>query len=141
VENDTLKVKLRMTKGAIRLDYVALAEISKEVEPIVIKPYSVLYDKRESSEALSSLLDSEKVLVTFPGDVYKLKYRLPKIEKDKDFEFFLKARGYYLEWIRKEWLEEENPLLLAEVIFSPEQALRRLAPKFKSVEAEMEKQF
>jgi hypothetical protein len=141
VDNDTLKIKLRMTKGAIRLDYVALAEISKEVEPVVIKPYSVLYDKKESPEALSSLLDSEKVLVTFPGDVYKLKYRLPKIEKDKDFEFFLKARGYYLEWIRKEWLEEENPLLLAEVIFSPEQALRRLAPKFKSVEAEMEKQF
>ncbi len=141
VECDTLKVKLRMTKGAIRLDYVALAEISKEVEPIIIKPYSVFYDKKESPEALSSLLDSEKVLVTFPGDVYKLKYRLPKIEKDKDFEYFLKTRGYYLEWIRKEWLEEENPLLLAEAIFSPEQTLRRLAPKFKSVEAEIEKQF
>jgi hypothetical protein len=81
VDSDTLRVKLRMTKGAIRLDYVALAEISKEVEPIVIKPYSVLYDKKESSEALSSLLDSEKVLVTFPGDVYKLKYRLPKDRK------------------------------------------------------------
>lgn len=136
---NTSNVKLRMTKGAWRIDYVALAELSKPVKPTRLHPDIVLQNNQENHEARALLLDSTKLLVTLPGDAYTLKYRLP--DADAEYEFFLESRGYYLEWIRKEWIEEENPFLLAEMFLAPERALRRLAPEFKRVEAQMEESF
>lgn len=132
-------LKLRLTKGAWRLDYVALAELSQSVQPIRLRPSIVLQNNQENDHARALLLDSTQVLVTLPGDNYTLKYRLP--DPDAEFEFFLESRGYYLEWVRKEWIEEQNPFLLAEMFFAPDRALRRLAPEFKRVEAEMEDSF
>ena len=130
------RLKLRMTRGAWRLDYVALARLAEPVTPVRLHPYSVLCAGQEDSTARASLLDSARVLVTLPGDRYTMKYKLP--EGYADFDYFLESRGYYLEWIRKEWVEEENPAYLAEMFLSPARSLRRLAPEFKRVEAQME---
>ncbi len=134
-----LRLKLRMTKGTWRIDYVALAELGKTSTPIRLHPYVVLRNGQEDYNARSILLDSTQVLVTLPGDSYILKYKLP--DDSSHFEFFLESRGYYLEWIRKEWIEEENPFLLAEMFLAPKRALRRLAPEFKRVEPELENYF
>jgi hypothetical protein len=110
LNKDTIKIKLRFTKGAVRLDYVALAEIKEFVEPITIEPFSVLHNNREDKEALTSLLD---------------KYKIP----NGNFEFFLHT---------KEWIKEENSLTLWEFISSPEITLKNIAPKYKKIESQME---
>jgi hypothetical protein len=110
LNKDTIKIKLRFTKGAVRLDYVALAEIKEVVEPITIEHFSVLHNNREDKEALTSLLD---------------KYKIP----NGNFEFFLHT---------KEWIKEENLLALWEFISSPEITLKNLAPKYKKIEPQME---
>ncbi len=135
--SDTIvNIQLRMAKGTWRIDYVALAELTKPVTPIRIHPYSVFNDGKEDPQARAKLLDSLQHLITFPGDSYTLKYALPA--ESPDYELFLESRGYYLEWIRKEWVEEQNPLLLAEFFLDPGNALKRLAPEFKRVEPNME---
>lgn len=139
ISSRTCKLKLRLTKGAWRIDYVALAELAAPVSPTRIRPYAVRHDGREELEARSLLLDSARILVTFPGDSYSLHYKLP--DAHTRYEFFLESRGYYLEWIRKEWIEEQNQFFLAEMILAPERALKRLAPEFKRVEAQMEEAF
>ena len=126
-----------LTKGAVRLDYVALPDIKEVVEPITIDSFSVLHNNRENKEALTSLLDKNKFLTTLPGDEYILKYKIPS----GNFEFFLHTRGYYLEWIRKEWIKEENLLALWEFISFPEITLKKLAPKYKKIEPQMEEVF
>jgi hypothetical protein len=132
----TINIQLRMTKGAWRLDYLALAELSRLVEPIRLHPRMVLKDRKEDQNSLFILLDSTRTLVTLPGDSYTLKYSLP--DSEYEYELFLESRGYYLEWIRKEWIEEQNPFLLAQMFLDPENALKRLAPEFKHVEPNME---
>jgi hypothetical protein len=78
-------------------------------------------------------------LVTLPGDSYTLLYDLP--DNFRDYELFLDSRGYYLEWIRSEWLKEEN-LAEAMMIFRrPAAFLKAAAPAYKAVEPEMEKTF
>lgn len=139
ISSPECSLKLRMTQGAWRIDYVALAELADPVTPIRLRPYAVLRDGQEDYHARSILLDSAQVLVTLPGDTYILKYKLP--DKQAAFEFFLESRGYYLEWIRKEWIEEENQFFLAEMFLAPERTLRRLAPEFKRVEAQLEDSF
>jgi hypothetical protein len=85
------------------------------------------------------LLDSASVLTTLPGDEYKFVYQLP--EDFGRYELFLESRGYYLEWMREEWLKEENPARAAMLFLEPQSALRAMAPEFKKIEAEMEKLF
>jgi len=137
--NKNLKVRLRMTKGNWRIDYIALALNLKNVEPIYIKPYSVLKDGSTDKSALDKLCDSTKVLTTLPGDIYTVNYKIPAISNM--YELFLKSRGYYLEWIRREWIKEENQTYIWQILFDPKAALTRLAPEFKAVEGSMEKSF
>jgi hypothetical protein len=139
VSDTTANVRLTMTKGAWRIDYVALAELSRPVSPIRVFPGSVVRDGQEEAEARTKILDTTKVLVTFPGDTYTLNYTLP--DANADYELFLESRGYYIEWIRKEWVKEENPLLLTQMFLDPAKALKRLAPEFKLVEPQMEECF
>jgi hypothetical protein len=132
----TLHVQLRMTKGVWRVDYVGLAELLSVREPIRLQPMSVSKNGEKNERALKLLQDSTQVLVTFPGDTYELRYTLPST--DVEYEFFMESRGYYLEWIREEWIREENPFLLAQTFLDPRTALHRMAPEFKCVEPNME---
>ncbi len=133
------KIRLRLTRGHWRLDYVALARLDAQVEPVRLRPAMVYRGDVTDENARQLLLDSASVLTTLPGDEYKFVYRLP--EDFSRYELFLESRGYYLEWMREEWLKEENPARAAMMFLDPKGALRAIAPEFKKVEAEMEKMF
>jgi hypothetical protein len=75
--------------------------------------------------------------VTKPGDRYDITFRVP----DPDSALFLASTGYYYEWMRTEWLKEENESALATLLLDPERALRDLAPAFKGMEAHMDRLF
>lgn len=133
------KIRLRLTKGHWRIDYVALAVLGKRVEPIRLKPSLVRRNSIRDDTAREALLDTTKQLITLPGDVVTLMYRLP--EDFVEYELFLESRGYYLEWIRDEWVADENLSRATMIFLNPELALRKLAPEFKQVEAEIEELF
>lgn len=134
-----LHLRLRLTQGLWRLDYLALATLGEAVTPVAIAPCAVRRDGREDPAALAQLLDPTEALVTTPGDRYELCFRLSGDYRRQ--ELFLESRGYYLEWMREEWLAERDPELALAVFRHPRQMLRRLAPDFKAVEAGMETAF
>ncbi|MFQ5676843.1 MAG: hypothetical protein ACE5G1_13180 [bacterium] len=101
-----------------------------------LQPSLVLNNGLIDEQARSLLCDSSDVLTSLPGDTYTLQYLLPY--DARPYELFPESCGYYLEWMRQEWLEEENPEQLAQLLFFTPTALRQLAPEFKKVEAEME---
>lgn len=134
-----VRVRLRMTRGAWRLDWVALAMRGPDVEPLRLEPVRVLRDGAPDDAALRRLHDSTSVLTTLPGDAYNLMYRLP--EDFGRYELFLESRGYYLEWMRSEWLAEEDHARAAEMLLDPRSALRHLAAAYKRQEAGMDSVF
>jgi hypothetical protein len=132
-------IELSMARGAWRLDYAALAGMEAEVEPLRLEPARVLHEGREDAAALAFLLDPARALVTTRGEAYTLVYTLPA-----DFErreLFLESRGYYLEWMREEWLAEEDPARAMRAFLDPARTLREVAPDFKRYEAKMEALF
>jgi hypothetical protein len=133
------KIRLRFSKGRWRVDYIALAVLQEEVIPKTLYPVEVHGNRVGDDDAREILLDSSRVLVTLPGDEYVLRYRLPV--NYHQCELFLKTQGYYLEWMRDEWLPEENPAMVAMMFLNPEEILRKLAPEFKQIEAQMEDEF
>jgi hypothetical protein len=95
-------------------------------------------DGRDDAGALAALLDSTRVLTTLPGDRYALRYHVPGTG---EYDVFLDSQGYYLEWMRQEWMQEENPAALAEMFLAPGAAMKRLAPEFKKIEGGREASF
>ena len=133
-----LTLKLRMTKGLWRIDYMALAKIIGEETPERIKPTIVLREDSADVVALSKLTMNQEPLVTMPGDQYYLKYKLPS---DCSYQVFLETKGYYLEWMREKWLEEENLKKAAVALYFPGLFMRMAAPGYKKAEPQMEKVF
>jgi hypothetical protein len=135
----SLRVRLRLTQGLWRLDRVGLVTLGPEVEPLRITPSTVSRDGVEDGEALRVLADREEALVTLPGDAYDIVYQLPA--SPENYEIFLEARGYYLEWMRQEWIAEENPMAALMLVANPAGTLRSLAPAFKVEEQRIEELF
>jgi len=139
LQNDPLKVRLRLTKGHWRIDWVALTQLESPVKPLILEPRRVFKDGVENEQALASIQDADRYLYTYPGDIYNLIFELPSAPEY--WELFLESRGYYYEWIRIEWLEEENPQMVRLLFGKPEKALRKLAPEYKKVESQLEEIF
>jgi len=138
-DGDSVRVRLRMARGAWRLDQVGLVAREREARPLRIRPAEALSAGSPDTAALAELVDEARTLVTFPGDAYTLVYRLPR--DAAGYELFLESRGYYLEWMRQEWIREEDGLRAAGLLLDPEGALRRLAPAYKRAEPGLEDAF
>lgn len=134
-----VQVRLRCAQGLWRFNALALADVVESCEPVRCEVREVLRDGAPDAMALAALRDTTRHLVTGPGDVYVLRYALP--DGDAGFELLLESRGYYLEWMREEWLKEENPALAALLFSNPVAAYRMLAPMYKAQEAGMEDNF
>ena len=133
------RVRLRLTKGLWRIDWIALASLGDVVKPIRVSPSMVRRGATPDSAALEALTLRREPLTTMPGDELQLDYRLP--EHPERLELFLEARGYYLEWMRREWMRETNPRAAARLLLDPEAMLRDLARPYKRQEAMMDSLF
>jgi len=116
-----------------------VAELGERLVPVRLEPVSVERDGQRDDAARTRLRDGERHLVTRPGDAYRLVFRLPRSERPLDL--FLESEGFYYEWMRAEWLAEEDPGLAALALASPGEALRRLAPAYKAQEGRLEQAF
>jgi hypothetical protein len=133
-------VRLRLPKGGWRIDYVARATLDHTVTPIVIAP-SKIRGTLGAEYAAARVPATHFPIVTMPGDAYTLDYELPRAAADTEYELFLDSRGYYLEWMRQEWMREQDPLAALRFMLDPAKALRDLAPKFKQLEPQAEQLF
>jgi hypothetical protein len=133
------RVRLRLTRGHWRLDWIALARLAGPGEPVRCPPTAVLRDGLVDEQALADLTDPARMLVTLPGDRLELVYQLPA--EGQDLEVFLESRGYYLEWLRREWKAEQDLTRAALMVARPDLALRQLAPAYGSSVAGLEHEF
>jgi hypothetical protein len=134
-----LRVRLRLTKGLWRLDWLGLARLKPAVVPAALEPASVHRGDTPDAGALLSLRRGDNHLITLPGDEHRIAFELP--QRPERHELFLESQGYYYEWMRGEWLAEEDPAMAALAFAEPREALRRLAGPFKTREAGLEQAF
>lgn len=139
-QQDKIKLKLEMAKGSWRLDYIGLTDIAKQVVPKKLKPTAVyrnMHNQEEVVQALSEIDDDK--LVTLPLDVYELQYDIPGC--DNMNELFINSHGYYLEWMREDWMREKDMAKLRKMLMNDPEVWRELAINFKNQEEDMEEIF
>lgn len=133
-----ITLKLRLTKGLWRIDQLGLTSVISREIPVRIKPDLVLRDDTPDNKALEQLTGGISPLVTLPGDKYELQYTVPD---NCSYQYFIDTKGYYLEWMREKWLEEENLKKAAVALYFPGLFMRKAAAGYKNVEPQMEKVF
>lgn len=138
VNSEKLIVKLRLTKGLWRINMVNLTQIKGESIPTRTNPERVWAGDSEDSLTLDKLINKEKYLVTYPGDEYRIVF---PIESTPSQQYFLESEGYYIEWMREEWLREENMATVKKALLFPNTYLKKTAPFYKLHETEMESIF
>jgi len=132
-------VRVRMTEGYWRIDAAVMVDLIGAVQPTPI--YASVAPGPGTDGVARSNTDTvwNKPIITMPGDSYIFNFDLP--ETSGQFEFFLDARGYYLEWIRDAWLADENPDMVLLMLQDPDEYLERMTPLFKKAESTMEATF
>jgi hypothetical protein len=132
-------IRLIMARGHFRLGQVSLVALGKTVSPKRITPSAIATTHGDENLAKQWIAGGTPFITTYPGDEHTLTYDLPT--DGDDLEFFLEARGYYLEWMRGSWLAEESKWKLGKLFTRPGSALQDLAPAYKKVEANIEQLF
>lgn len=129
------KIRLTLTKGMWRIDYAALGNIIDEVKPMEIFPQKIV--KNNTIEGSQNFLSTKnEYLVHLPGDTSSVQFNLP--ESQNSYEYFIKARGYYYEWMRDVWMGREDNSMVQLFIDDTDQFLKQHAAPYKLIEAEMD---
>lgn len=136
---NNVRIKLVMNKGLWRLDYAALASLDKKLEPIKLRPQGLKKNGGKHLFAKEQLVDSASHLISMPGDYFEMEYHLP--DPDQKYALHLYSKGYYMEWMRKEWLGDKNLLKLNQMMNHPKRYLRKEAAAYKEYEMVMEDVF
>ncbi len=132
-----LRMRLRLTRGRWKLDQVSLARYAGELQATSLQPVALAHAGEPDDDGLAALLDPQRQLLSYPGDVWTLTYELPEGPQT----LFLAATGYYWEWMREDWIAEQDLFEAARFFADPQATLRRLAPIFQAVEHELEPVF
>ncbi|MEQ8680720.1 MAG: hypothetical protein RID25_13240 [Cyclobacteriaceae bacterium] len=112
--------------------------MSEAVEPIHLLPYALIAGGENNEELLAKLNDPDQYLVNLPGTEYRLNFRLPDAVNN---ELFLSSKGYYIEWMREDWLKEQDLAMVRMMFLRPGKWLKEMAPRYKAVEPVMEEYF
>lgn len=136
-----LKIKIELTKGFWRLDYLGITPIHSKVNPLIVHPTNVEMIDGKNNSIDDVKFDDENYFISFPGNEFNFNFKFPQIKKGKEYELFLATKGYYLEWMRQSWMEEKDPIKLKKMFTHDPQTWRDLAIEFKTMEYEMETVF
>lgn len=136
---ENIKIKLVLNKGFWRIDYAALTNLEKQIDPIAILPSSIFNNGKIDNVALNQLNHPDQYLISMPGSDYEINFKMPR--NDTEYELFLYSKGYYLEWMRTNWIKEKDLNKLKQMVFQPELFLKEEAKNFKLYESTMEKEF
>lgn len=138
-KKETIRLKLVLNKGFWRIDYAGLTNIIREVSPLILSPNRVLTNGKIDSTDLASLSNDSKYIISQPGNDFKLNFNFPTI--NTPYSLFLYSKGYYIEWMRKEWIKDKNLTKLRQMVYKPKRFLRKEAKNYKKYEDQMEQVF
>ena len=143
VKNPEIKIKLELTRGLWRLDYLALASIEKEINPVFLSPSEIIKNNLINFDNLTEAeCDDENYLISMPGDLYEIYFEMPERNNpDTNYELFLSVKGYYLEWMRGSWLEAKDTGKLEKMLLNDKLTWNSLAREYKVYESQMEELF
>lgn len=140
----TARLRIASLAGNWAIDWVGVCvDPPREVKISELNATDVRReDGAPDVHAAQKLLRSdEDYLVTFPGDAYRLTFELPPPAEGKLRSYFVRSRGYYIEWLRQSWLTHAQSDSGEPAFEMGDDVLRRTAAKWLARRTDFERSF
>lgn len=139
-----VKMRLRMTRGAWRIDAAQLVQAIEKMDITewTNAPRSIQNQQASKQELYIDPLHFQadnEYFMSMPGESYTLEFDVSG--EAESHELFLFSEGHYIEWMRGEWLQPTNRQKLRQMHLFPRQYLKQESEKFVEYEEEMERLF
>lgn len=137
---DTLRFRLKFLADSWRIDKLKLAREISEPQYRFIPVASIQNAEGETGTGYLSLINEadEQYFVTTPGDRFTATFETTLPDAGFEYSYMLAGQGYYIEWIRKDWIENTSApdglQLSADMIMQAQQ-------KWKNVKKDFEQRF
>jgi hypothetical protein len=108
---DVARLRLSFTPDNWAIDWVGVSFVSTDaVQRRIVKPDAIAALRGNGYSLDPGLVAGEdsRYLVTYPGDLYKVSFALPPAVEGMQRSYFLASRGYYIEWMRMDWIAESE---------------------------------
>lgn len=107
-DSKTLRVRLAYVTDNWRIDQVALALDSRATEGNTVSVARAVGGDGALADVPDFLsLADERYLVTRPGEHVRLEFDVGESAGDSERSYLLASSGYYIEWMRPEWLRAQ----------------------------------
>jgi hypothetical protein len=102
------RLRLVSLPGNWIVDWVGVSfDPPHEMTVTEIPPASIGLIDGTPVDQLSKLLKrDQEYFITFPGDEYRLSFDVPPTSRNQTRSYFLRSRGYYIEWLRQGWIAQ-----------------------------------
>ncbi|MDR8392816.1 hypothetical protein NC796_16795 [Aliifodinibius sp. S!AR15-10] len=133
---DSVHIRLKFLADVWRIDEIKLATQVELPEVNYLKPAAILDSKGAGLPGKTDLLASadDKYLVTYPGERFYVLFDVDE-RNDKKASYLLAGQGYYIEWIREEWIEKhemgEPVVFTSELVMEAQQRWRETKDEFE----------
>lgn len=106
-EDGKLKVRLSFVADNWRFDRIAVALDSERGRTRIVAVDSAVTPEGERPDIQAHLAKAdEQYLITKPQDTVRLRFDVGDVAEGKARSFFLASEGYYMEWMRSDWLTQ-----------------------------------
>jgi hypothetical protein len=126
------------------IDWVAVSFDSAEsVQKTLIKPSNIVGVRGNKLSQVEGLLDDKDrdYFITYPGDRYRLEFSVDEVAAGIQRTYFVSSSGYYIEWLRMNWIEENESYGPKIPLKLNDELLKRTAKRWLERRNTMESQF
>lgn len=152
LEQDSVRIRLSFLADAFRIDRIVVAQhiAQGEIRPIPLARVDSTASLRRASGTMengaglerqlrtAAAAPDEHYLMTYPGTSFEAVFDVGVPETPTSRTYFVASQGYYIEWIRRDWLQRETrdaPVLASD------EMLGRAFERWRKVKAEYEDLF
>ena len=109
----------------------------------ILKPNNIVALRgNQLPQATDLLSDKDRdYFITYPGDLYRLRFPVDTVGEGMKRTYFLSSRGYYVEWLRMSWIEDNGSYGPKQALIFNDALLQRTARRWLAKRDSMESQF
>lgn len=111
LDSDRMRVRLSFVVDNWHIDWVGISpEVHRADARAVPLAEVEVPDKGPLGGALENLASPDQAyVVTRPGEALHARFDVGAVPEGRTRTFLLAAQGYYIEWMRHDWLQETSP--------------------------------
>ena len=142
-KNEPVNIRLSFLPDNWQIDYVGVSFTGDEDPPIQTHHISSLSAKDLDSTLIKNKLsqDDEEYFVNYPGHSIDVGFEVGKTDESTKRSWFIYSKGYYIEWLRNNWLEPKMGESVQKEISLDAELIPELYREWQNVKTDFEELF